>query len=65
MGDDGLAVADDFPLVDDEGKLPSWGLRRVEKMFMDKRQPDEPKESENLEAIAIVVGHAEKRRIGL
>ena len=64
MGDDRLAVADGFATVDDVGKLAARRPRCVEKMFMDEGQPDKPQESENLEAIAVVVGHAEKSGIG-
>jgi len=38
MGDDRVAVADLFAVVDDIGKLPARRLRGVEDVLMDERQ---------------------------
>jgi hypothetical protein len=65
MGDDGVAVADRFATVDDVGKLAARRLRGIEDVFVLERRAGELQEDKHLQAVAIVVGNAEQRRIGI
>jgi hypothetical protein len=65
MGVDGLAVADSLAIVDDIGQLPARRRRGIEDMLMREGQPREAHEGEHLQPIAVVVGDAEERRIGI
>ena len=60
VGDDGLAVADGFAVVDDIGQLPARRLRRIEDMLMRERHAGEPQEGKHLQPITVVVGDAEQ-----
>ena len=63
MGDDGLAVTDRLAVIDNVGKLPARRRGRIENMLMHESKADETQKSENLQPIAVVVGHAEERRV--
>ena len=65
MGDDGLAVADGFAVVDDIGQLPARRLRRIENMLVRERHAGEPQEGEDLQPVTVVVGDAEQFGIGV
>ena len=65
MGDDGFAVADRFAVVDNVGKLPPRRRRCVEDVLVGERHAGEPHEGEDLEPVAVVVGDAEQRRVGI
>ena len=65
MGDDGFAVADRFAVVDNVGKLPARRRRGVENVLMRERHAGEPQEGKDLEPVAVVVGDAEQRRVGI
>jgi hypothetical protein len=62
---DGLAVADAVMAVDDIGQLSARRLRCVENVFVPERHAGELQKSEYLQSVAIVVGDAEQRRIGI
>ncbi len=65
VGDDGFAVADRLAVVDDVGKLAARRRRGVEDVLVHERQADEPQEGEHLQAVAVVIGNAEQRGIGV
>src|ERR1700722_4118829 len=65
IGKDGLAVADPVMVVDDIGQLSARRLRRIENVFMPERHPGELQKSEYFQTVAIVVGDAVQRRIGI
>src|SRR5262245_39168494 len=60
MGEDGFAVADDLPVVDDVGKLAARGMRGVDDVLVTKGNSGEPEEGVDLQAVTIVVGDAEE-----
>ena len=62
---DGLAVADGVVAVDDIGQLTARRLRGVENMLVPERHPRQPQEREHFQAIAVIVGDAEQRGIGV
>jgi len=61
----GLAVADRIAAVNDIGKLAARRLRGVENMFVPERNSRKPQERKYLEAVAVVVGDAEQRWVGI
>src|SRR5271156_4925380 len=61
--DDRVAVADRLAVVDDVGKLPAGGGRSVEDVLMREWHASQFEESEYFEAVAVVVGDAEKLRV--
>ena len=63
--EDGPAVADGVVAVDDVGQLPARRLRGVEDVLVGERHAGELEEGIDLQAIAVVVGDAEQRRIGI
>src|SRR5271155_4293395 len=63
--DDRVAVADRLAVVDDVGKLPARGGRGVEDVLMGEWHASQFEESEYFEAVAVVVGDAEKLRVGI
>jgi len=63
MSDDGVAVADRLALVDDMGKLTPRRTGCIEKMLMNEGKTDEFQKGKNLQAVAVVVGHAKQARI--
>lgn len=60
MGDDGLAVTDRLPLVEDVGELTARRGRGVENVFASERYLAQTQKSEDLQAVRIVVGDAEQ-----
>jgi len=60
MRDDRITVADRLAIVDEIGKLPAWCGRGVKDMLMSERHSGQFEERKHLEAVAVVVGHAEK-----
>jgi hypothetical protein len=60
MGDDALAIADRLAIVDDIRKLAARCRGRIKYVFMQERQVHHPQESKDLQAIPVVVGHAEE-----
>src|SRR5579862_6757709 len=65
MGDDGLAVANGFAVVDDIGQLPARRLRRIENMLVRERHAGKPQEGEHLQPVTVVVGNAEQLGVGV
>src|SRR5260370_19665990 len=63
--DDRVAVADRLAVVDDVGKLPARCGRGVEDVLMGEWHASQFEESEYFEAVAVVVGYAEKLRVGI
>ena len=51
--------------VDDIRQLSARRLRRIENVFVPERHAGELQKSEHLQTVAIVVGDAEQRRIGI
>ena len=62
---DGLAVADRVAAVDDIGKLAARRFRGVEDMLVLERHACKLQECEYLQAVAVVVGDAEQRGVGV
>jgi hypothetical protein len=60
MREDGLAVADDLAIVVDVGELTARSMRGVDDVLVTERNASEPQERIHLEAVAVVVGHAEQ-----
>ena len=65
VSDDGIAVADRLARVDDVGQLAARRRRRVENMLVQEWHAGELEEREHLEAVAVVVGDAEQRGVGV
>ena len=65
VAEDGLAVADRVAAVDDVGKLAARRFRGVEDMLVGERYARKLEEREYLQAVAVVVGDAEQRGVGV
>src|SRR5689334_22136742 len=65
MRDDGLGIADGLAILDDVRQLLARRGRGVEQVLVHKRHAGELEEGKDLQPVAIVVGNAEQRRIGV
>lgn len=65
IGEDHVAVADDRIAIDDIGELTARCRSGIEDMLMDESEAGELQEGEDFQAIAVIVGDAEKLRIGI
>jgi len=62
---DGLTVADRIVAIDDIGQLTAWRLRGVKNMLVAERHARQLEECKYLQAIAVIVGDAEQRGVGV
>src|SRR5438477_613570 len=59
------SVADGVTAVDDVGKLAARRFRGVEYMLVGERHARKLEEGKDLEAVAVIVGNAEQRGVGV
>ena len=65
IGKDGLAVTDRIVTIDDVRQLTARRLRGVENMLLPERHARQLEECKYLQAVAVVVGDAEQRGVGV
>ena len=60
MSDDDVAVADRLAGIGDKRELAARRRRRVENVLVAERHVAQPQNGEDLQAVTVVVGHAEQ-----